>query len=204
MESEIKQLNRKVREAAKRSEEMDARKKETMKTSSIDMALNEKMALQKELNKKPGDYTAYYILAGSLLCIIFIIFMAYQMASLWPSGKNLWEKPITTAEDRGNLKTFITGCVANSKTPKKLKIASDIPGPWLKNIFENFKAFDNKNWQIAQISEDEFKKGANPLFEVILTNPSQILRVLVIKKNEGFMILKCATIKENKNETVKQ
>jgi hypothetical protein len=204
MESEIKQLNRKVRETAKRREEMDARKKEAMKTSSIDMALNEKMALQNELNKKPGDYTAYYILAVSLLCIIFIIFMTYQMAPLWSPDKNLWENPITTAEDRENLKIFITDCVANSKTPKKLKIESDVPGPWLKNIFKTFRVFDNKNWRIAQISQDEFKKGANPLFEVILTNPNQILKVLVIKKNEGFMILKCAPIGENKNETVKQ
>jgi hypothetical protein len=197
MSSEFREIQRKVREAARRREEDERRQKESIKQSSAQSLLDGKIQLQEEINRKRVDYTLYFILPAAAFSTIFAIYMIFQVLSLNAPGKIPWDKPRADSTDIPEVSKFISESLSLAKRGGKIddRMPSDIPRPWREQITANFSAAKDQNWQISKVTIDERKRGISAVFiSEISGNSGMHFTLDIIRYEEKLYLLKASKI----------
>jgi hypothetical protein len=202
MSSELKEIQRKVREAAERNKILEQQQKEKIKKNSAESALEDKKKLDAALHKKSRNYATYFIVPIAILASICFGFMLWQCYAIYSPKEKTWEKPFTTPKDLASIKDFLTDSLQKAKSGKNIDniIAPNIPQTWKTAIIENFHATKNDAWLVTTVSVDEFKKGSQALFHSTQTNSKQHFKLSIIKDGDRFFLMRTSKMEENPDE----
>ncbi len=197
MSSEFREIQRKVRDAAKRREEDEKHQKEGIKKSSANALLGEKIQLQEEINRKRVDYTLYFIMPAAAFSVLFATYMILQVISLNSSGKTPWDKPRTDSTDIPEVSKFVSESLSVAKKGGKIddRMPSDIPRPWREQISANFSKAKDQNWRVSKVTIDERKRGISAVFvSEISGNSGMHFTLDIIRYGKKLYLLKASKI----------
>ncbi|HPN84289.1 MAG TPA: hypothetical protein PK821_03035 [Victivallales bacterium] len=204
MSNELREIQRKVREAAKKHEVSEKKKKEHVKQTSINVAMEDRKKLEEELKKKSHNHGIYFIAPVVVIALTFIGLMIWQIMTINSPSKEAWEKPKYNPDDISAAKEFISESLLaarNGKNPDD-HIAERIPPTWKESIRTILSSTKDDTWAITDVTADSMKTGSNPVFRAMISNSNQRRQAefIIVKEANRFMILKASKTGDDKND----
>lgn len=198
----VKDIEKFVRESAKKKKDQEKKQKVLEVNSFIQTAVSQRRQLEKEIKEKKTSY-AFIIL--SVFGIVFYGLLIFSIYNYYKnSTKKVWIRTEVKPEDFTRVKAFTSELLAKSAAKKNVEsfFNSQIPAPWKKGGL-NILGSIQRGMKVEDVSLDKQTLGRKALFNVKCSGLDRTILVYVISEGGQESVLKINTadlnIMEEKN-----
>ncbi len=171
----VKDIERRVREAAKKKQQEEQSRNSSAKQSHIDVAVEQRKQFEEEIKKEKADYgRLFYLLLGTVF-LFALWFPTFHTIRYFTSlaNREVWIAPKVSPGDREKIESFVNEKIIKAKTGPDTEaiLNKNAPEAWRNACRRILGAPDLNAFKVSEVVYDAKNLGTESRFEVLAAKP---------------------------------